>query len=375
MKKSKQININSELIVKNVSSCNMRCDYCHWFRDSQISRFPSIMPVEVEDILFARVSDHVQKYSLDNMSIVLHGGEPLLAGKERILNFCQKAQKIEQEHGTKISINVTTNGTLLDHEWGRLADSHGLHFTISLDGPKEIHDKHRKLGKRSSFEETIAGIKSLKESSSNSFSILAVADPSTLPEAVVDCFVDELEITSFDILVPKWNHDDLKKGIVNISDYFIRLFDLWYDNYSRDGIKIRICSDIARLSLNLPPVAQTLVGGPMYHVSIAPNGEIEPIYNLRMNGADQVFTGLNIVSNSLESVISNKQWLKIFEMAQIIPEACTNCELVRVCKGGMFHTRYSSKDGYNRPSVYCSDIKKIISHAKKKISKDLIFAD
>jgi uncharacterized protein len=39
-----------------------------------------------------------------------------------------------------------------------------------------------------------------------------------------------------------------------------------------------------------------------------------------------------------------------------------------VCAGGHWANRWSEKDGYNRPSIYCDDLKVVIGHIQKAIA-------
>ena len=47
--------------------------------------------------------------------------------------------------GKKITFAITTNGTLLTDEMLDVFAENDIHPIISLDGPREIHDRHRKL--------------------------------------------------------------------------------------------------------------------------------------------------------------------------------------------------------------------------------------
>ena len=38
---------------------------------------------------------------------------------------------------------INRHGTTLDDEWGRFFKEHGFLIGISLDGPREIHDRYR----------------------------------------------------------------------------------------------------------------------------------------------------------------------------------------------------------------------------------------
>jgi uncharacterized protein len=53
---------------------------------------------------------------------------------------------------------MQTNGTLLGEEWGDFLAETGFAVGLSLDGPRELHDRHRLTPRgRSTFEETLRG--------------------------------------------------------------------------------------------------------------------------------------------------------------------------------------------------------------------------
>jgi len=41
---------------------------------------------------------------------------------------------------------------------------------------------------------------------------------------------------------------------------------------------------------------------------------------------------------------------------------CQACPIVAVCGGGDLPSRYSRQNGFDNPSVYCSDLQVIIGH-------------
>jgi uncharacterized protein len=68
----------------------------------------------------------------------------LLAG----LKFYRRVVEIQHEicpQNYKLRNAIQTNGTLLNQEWGDFFKEYNFGIGISLDGPKEIHDKHRKF--------------------------------------------------------------------------------------------------------------------------------------------------------------------------------------------------------------------------------------
>src|SRR5690606_26025046 len=66
--------------------------------------------------------------------------------------------------GVRISNSLQTNGTRLNDEWGEFLRESRFLVGLSIDGPREMHDKYRfdKRG-RGTFDEVMAGLEILKK--------------------------------------------------------------------------------------------------------------------------------------------------------------------------------------------------------------------
>src|SRR5207248_2905774 len=59
---------------------------------------------------------------------------------------------------------LQTNATLITEDWCDFFSRHTLRVGVSLDGPKEIHDKYRRDRRgRGTFEKTLRGIQMLQK--------------------------------------------------------------------------------------------------------------------------------------------------------------------------------------------------------------------
>jgi len=79
------------------------------------------------------------------------GGEPTLMG----LDFFRKALAVEMRHaaGRPVRNTLQTNGLLLDDRWCEFLARNGFLVGLSLDGPREIHDRYRRgAGGASTFQ-------------------------------------------------------------------------------------------------------------------------------------------------------------------------------------------------------------------------------
>jgi uncharacterized protein len=74
--------------------------------------------------------------------VVFFGGEPL-SNMPLIREMVAYCEKRFAEHGATVDFTMTTNATLLTEELVDWFNEHRFGLTISMDGPKAMHDKNR----------------------------------------------------------------------------------------------------------------------------------------------------------------------------------------------------------------------------------------
>jgi uncharacterized protein len=172
----------SQLLVKVATRCNIDCSYCYWFRDAAVYDKPKLMSADVLHQLLLRIEQHVASYSLVDFPIVLHGGEPLLWGRENFHRFAEAYEAISSRTGYEIPIAVTTNGALIDDEWLTCFEACNISVAISLDGPAHIHDTHRRTFQGTGTHAAVERAARMLVSRDICASALAVCNPSYPPK-------------------------------------------------------------------------------------------------------------------------------------------------------------------------------------------------
>ncbi|MFC0186438.1 radical SAM protein [Pseudarcicella hirudinis] len=185
------------VVVKIASRCNLNCSYCYMYNmgDQTYLSQPKVMSDKVVDKLIERILGHCKLHNIDNYEIVLHGGEPLLAGKEFFRKFVSKANKILVEQGgIRVRYVVQTNGLLLSDDWCKLFAELKIGVGVSLDGTPEDNDQYRIDHKgKGSYDRIVKGLNQALNSSyfkekKLGVGVLAVINIDSEPEAVYEHF-------------------------------------------------------------------------------------------------------------------------------------------------------------------------------------------
>jgi uncharacterized protein len=142
-------------------ACNLNCEYCFYLEKQAL--FPAGELYRMPDkVLSAFIADYIASQPTPVVEFVWQGGEPTLLG----MDFFKRVVELQKPFakGRTITNSLQTNGTLLDDEWCRFLKKHNFMVGISLDGPKEIHDRYRRDRKgRGTFEQAMRGLKLLQK--------------------------------------------------------------------------------------------------------------------------------------------------------------------------------------------------------------------
>ncbi len=126
-----------DVVVLPTLECNFACAYCYE------ERRPGRMSRETEEALLSWLSGAIPSTKL----VMLHwfGGEPLIAA-ETVARVTQAARRLAFQCGVELIPHVTTNGSLLsERTMGMLLEAGLYSYQITIDGPKETHDRLRVL--------------------------------------------------------------------------------------------------------------------------------------------------------------------------------------------------------------------------------------
>jgi uncharacterized protein len=356
------------VLVKLASRCNINCTYCYWFRDAEVYKKPAVLTPEAEDAFCLRLEEHIREFELPAFLLVFHGGEPLLFPKRRFDALMKKLRAIAERTGCYIKCGVTTNAILVDDEWIVLFKAHDVDVSVSLDGPAEINDKYRVDFKGGgTLAQTLEGLDRLR-AADLAPGLISVCNPGTDPERVLEFVADELGIKEFDILPPDATHADNPPPI---ADYFIKLFDVWFDKYAAKGVRIDTLDAMIRGLAGQLSLSDTIGLGPIDTITLMPDGSLEPLDVLRIAGNGSTASKTHVRSNAIKDVENDPVWREAYEASTTLCETCRKCEYLDACGGGHLAQRWSSERRFDNPSVYCESWKRIFAHIWERIAPTL----
>ena len=182
-----------KITLQVTQNCNFRCSYCIYSEtDNEMQRTHSNKRMSFGTA--KRAIDFFIEHSRDNDSINIgfYGGEPLLE-IELIKKCIIYAETISE--GKEISFSITTNGSLLKSDLIEFFIKHNVLILISLDGPKQVHDRHRRLsangcGSFDIVEKNIVNIKKRYPEYLKKISFNVVIDPQDDSKCVNEFFLN-----------------------------------------------------------------------------------------------------------------------------------------------------------------------------------------
>ncbi len=148
-----------QLFILPTEKCNFRCTYC--YEDFAAGRMKKETILGIKALLERRCTD------LRYLNISWFGGEPLTA-KDIVLEISEYAMSLAYRYPQlRYMGDMTTNAYLLDYKTvAALANVGVRNYQISLDGPREVHDKSRiRADGSSTYDRIWANLLAIRDSS------------------------------------------------------------------------------------------------------------------------------------------------------------------------------------------------------------------
>jgi len=342
------------------------------------------MSFETASIAARRIAEHAAAHDVAQVSVILHGGEPLLLGPARLRAILTELRRTIGAV-CRLDLRMQTNGVRLDAAHAEALLEAGVRVGVSLDGDRSANDRHRVFRRgASSYEQTLRGIAVLRSAPFRSIyaGLLCTIDIANDPVAVYESLIDQ-NPPRIDLLLPHgtWEHpppgleerprqprppDSVREGVGGAEG---RPYARWllavHDRWVAEGrpVPIRLFDSLRALAIGGPGGTEAVGIDAGDLVVIETDGAWEEPDSMKTTWDGAGATGLTIFEHSADEVTAQPAMRRRRGGLAALSPACRACEVVRQCGGGLRAHRYrpgSGGDGFDNPSVYCDDLKELI---------------
>jgi len=359
-----------QFIVKVHSRCNLSCSYCYVYEmaDQAWRQQPKRMSGPVAAKVAERIAEHAGRHHLPSVEVILHGGEPMLAGPQWLAGL---TRSLRAQVPAQVNIGAQTNGTLLRPPLLDTLKELGIRIGVSLDGDAEATGRHRVYASgRNSFDDVADGLDLLGSPGYRDIysGILCTVDVQNDPVATYQALL-KFRPPAIDLLLPHANWSCPPPGS-GYADWLIAVFDRWYSAPVQET-RIRMFSELIQLILGQPGAVEGLGLQPSTLVVVETDGTIKQLDSLSSAYPGAADTGRHILTDSFDAVLDHPTTVARQLGAAALSPQCQACPVMAVCGGGLYPHRYRAGSGFRHPSVYCADLLRLITHVRDRVSRDL----
>jgi len=365
--------------------CNLDCKYCFYLEKQKL--YPEEREWKMSDaVLEEYIRQYIEFQPTAEINFAWQGGEPTLLG----VGFFRKAVQLQQKYaaGKTIFNALQTNGTLLDHEWCEFLAANKFLVGISIDGPRELHDKYRvDKGQRPTFDAVMRGLELLKRYKVDFNTLTVVNRANSRQPLAVYRFLDQIgsEFIQFIPLVERrpsaesklfgldfspppdlkqkdaarsplteWSVEAKRYGkfLCTIFDewvrkdvgrIFVQLFDVALSNWMGLGSPLCVFAEKCGAALALEH------NGDLYSC----DHYVYPKYSLG-----------NLMNQNLGEMVRSKAQLQFgSDKSDLLPDYCRKCEVRFACNGECPKHRFiKTPDGEDGLNYLCAAYKRFFTH-------------
>ena len=368
-----------QLVLKIHSRCDLLCDHCYVYQhaDQSWRSRPTFIRPDTVRAVARRLADHAVGQGLDSVSVIMHGGEPLLVGPTRLRDICAELTRTLSPH-TALDLRMHTNAVTLNRRHLDVCKEFGVHVSVSLDGGRAANDRHRvdRQG-RSSYDRVVRGIRLLQEPEyRHLFSgLLCTVDVTNNPVAVQDA-LSELGPPRIDYLLPHSTWDrpppNPSGAETPYADWLLKVFDRW-DQQGRP-MPVRTFESVLSTLRGGPSLTEAMGLAPSDLAVIETDGTFEQADWLKTAYEGAPETGYDVFQHGFAEFASHEGVQARQLGIDGISDTCRRCPVVSSCGGGLYGHRYSSEQqpgietGFGNPSVFCGDLRSLVEGIADRVT-------
>ncbi len=362
-----------QVFVKPTGSiCNLGCHYCYYLKKEFL--YPERESFCMPDIILEEyIVQHIEASAEPVIRFSWHGGEPTVLGLDYFRNIVaiqRKYQPLDQ----RIANGMQTNGILLDEDWCQFLADEGFFVGLSLDGPQEMHDRHRLTkGGQPTFDQTMQGYELLRQHQVSTDLLCVVNAHNVRFPTELYRFFKQIGAKYVSFLPMVELQSDAQRGINPLTvpadewgNFLCTIFDEWV---SQDigQIKIQIFEEAARTAFGQEHslcIFRPICGDiPV----VEHNGDFYSCDHF----VDKKHHLGNIIETPLVKLLDSPAQ-RAFGKAKLdfLPRYCRECEVRDMCHGECPKNRFiRTPDGEEGLNYLCAGYKRFFSHCKPFIAE------
>lgn len=355
----------SQYVLKVCSRCDLSCDHCYVYEHADQSWRHKPRGISPSAVAAAaqRIAEHAGSHRLPGVSVVLHGGEPLLLGPDGLRMVLRELTSAISPV-TQLNFAMHTNGVRLDRATCDLFAEYAVQVGVSLDGDQPANDRHRRFADgRGSHDQVLRALALLREPEYRHLyaGILCTIDLANDPDAVYEALLAQAP-PRLDLLLPHatWDAPPPRPPgrATPYADWLGRVHARWVS----DGrpVPVRLFDSLTDAWAGRRSGSEAVGLDPVDMLVIETDGSWEQADSLKTAFDGAPATGQDVFSHSVDDALAHPGIAARMSGVAGLCRACRQCELARACGGGLYAHRYRTGTGFDNPSVYCADLKALI---------------
>ncbi|MCX5608778.1 MULTISPECIES: radical SAM/SPASM protein FxsBH, inactivated beta-hydroxylase extension form [unclassified Streptomyces] len=363
-----------EFVVKVHSRCDLACDHCYIYEhaDQSWRRRPAVVSDAVAERIAQRLAEHAATHGLPSVTVILLGGEPLLAGPARLRTLCEALTRA-LDGVSALDLRIHTNGLRLNTAFLDLFREYGVKVGVSLDGDRAANDRHRRFANgRTSHPGVLKALGLLRQDRYRHLyqGLLCTVDVENDPRAVFDALT-ALEPPRIDFLLPHATWETPPARPDGRPDAYARWLLRVFDRWEARGrpVPVRMFDSLLSTLRGGPSLTESLGLAPTDLVVVETDGTLEQADSLKTAHEGAAATGFDVFTHTFDEVAAHPGIRARQSGLAGVSAACRRCPVVRSCGGGLYAHRYRAANGFDNPSVYCTDLRELVDGVEVRTAR------
>ena len=351
------------LVIQATPFCNVDCTYCYLPNRSSKAK----MSEATLERLFAVLLP--SPLVSDELTVLWHAGEPLVLKPDyyaRALEIIAAANT----RGVRVNHSLQTNATLIDQSWIEFFRTHNIKVGVSLDGPRHLHDRHRRTrAGGGTFDQTMRGIRLLPRNALP-FHVITVLSRESLSAAdeLFEFYVENgIRRVAFNIeeIEGRNNHSSLADAdSAQVRAFFAAMFE----RVEKDPAQLEVREFIGALDVILRPQSASYgnpQADPLRLISVGVNGELSTFSPELLGYAHERYGSFafgNLHDEAPLSFLSSANYRTVEGDIRRGVERCRqSCEYFDLCLGGAPANKLFENGSFDTTeTIYCRLSKKAV---------------